>query len=289
MFVYLNGRFVDRAQALVPVEDRAFLFGDGVYEVLRLTAGRFFEPERHERRLRASLEAIEIRHDDADAGRLLGIAREVLARNDLHEGDALVYLQVSRGVAPRRHHYPPAGTAPTVYVSATSFVPRTAECSAGVAAITHPDLRWGRCDIKSVNLLPNVMANQLAHARGGYEAVLLREGVVTEATHSSVFGVVGGELRTHPLGHAVLPGVTREVVLELARSSGIPVREAPMREAELRTAEELFLTGTSTDVMPIVRLDDAAVGVGRPGPVARRLGEALAKWRAEGAPAGALR
>jgi D-alanine transaminase len=150
-------------------------------------------------------------------------------------------------------------------------MPKTKECTYGVAAITHPDLRWQRCDLKTVNLLPNVLANQQATARGAYEAILLREGIATEGTHSSLFAVVGGELRTHPNGPWVLPGVTRDVVLDLARAAGVPVREEAVTARELAAASELFLTGTTTDVMPVTQVDGRPVGSGAPGPVTRQL------------------
>ena len=284
MEVFLNGAYLERSDARVSIDDRGFLFGDGVYEVLRTTAGRVFEPERHQRRLRHSLAAVRIDHPDADAEKLLLVAEELIRRNGLESSDALVYMQVTRGTAVRTHYFPPADTAPTVFVSAGPFVRRTAECTRGVAAITHPDLRWGRCDIKSVNLLANVLANQYAHERGCYEAVLLRDGIVTEATHSAVFGVVKGELRTHPANERVLPSITREVVLELAGQLGIPVREEPLSERELRSVDELFLASTTADAMPVVMLDGAPVGNGAPGPIAGTLLAALLRWRATGHP-----
>ena len=277
---WLNGEYLPRDRAMVPVDDRGFVFGDGVYEVLRSTAGRLFEPARHLARLGESLAAIRIAHERATPTRILEVVRELLERNGLAAADATAYVQVTRGVAPRRHAFPEAGTAPTVFVSVAPFSPRVRECTEGVAAITHPDVRWGRCDIKSINLLANVLANEAAHARGAYEAVLVRDdGTVTEATHSSVFGVVDDQLRTHPLGERVLPGVTRARVIELARELGLPLRERPLQLAEVARASELFLTGTTTDVMPIVTLDERPVGVGRPGRMSRMLYEALMRAR----------
>ena len=277
---WLNGEYVPRERAMVPVDDRGFVFGDGVYEVLRSTGGRLFEPARHLERLADSLTAIRIEHERADPLRILEVVRELLDRNGLGSADATAYVQVTRGVAPRRHAFPVAGTAPTVFVSVAAFAPRVRECTEGVAAITHPDVRWGRCDIKSINLLANVLANEAAHARDAYEAVLVRDdGTVTEATHSSVFAVVGGEIRTHPLGGRVLPGVTRARVIELALELGLPLREHPLQLQELEDASELFLTGTSTDVMPVVALDGRLIGDGRPGRMTRMLYEALMRAR----------
>ena len=277
---WLNGEYVPRDRAMVPVDDRGFVFGDGVYEVLRTTAGRLFEPGRHLERLAASLAAIGIDPQGAGIPRILEVVRELLVRNGLAAGNATAYVQVTRGVAPRRHAFPAAGTPPTVFVSVAEFAPRVRECTEGVAAITHPDVRWGRCDIKSINLLANVLANEAAHARDAYEAVLVRDdGTVTEATHSSVFAVVDRELRTHPLGERVLPGVTRARVIELARELGLPLREHALQLSDLARASELFLTGTSTDVMPIVTLDARPIGEGRPGRMTRMLYEALMRAR----------
>ena len=280
---WLNGEYLPRDRAMVPVDDRGFVFGDGVYEVLRSTGGRLFEPERHLERLAASLAAIRIAHERTNPATILDVVRGLFDRNGLATSDATAYVQVTRGVAPRRHAFPDEGTPPTVFVSVAAFAPRVRECTEGVAAITHPDQRWARCDIKSVNLLANVLANEAAHARGAYEAVLVREdGTVTEATHSSVFAVLDGELRTHPLTERVLPGVTRARVLELARELGLPVRESALQLRELPSASELFLTGTSTDVMPIVTLDDRRIGDGRPGRMTRMLYEALMRARSRG-------
>ena len=272
--VYFGGRIVPRGQAAVSIDDRAFLFGDGVYEVVRVLGGRFIEAERHLRRLDRSLREIALPAPTFD---LLAVASELLRRNGLSNREAIVYVQVSRGAAVRQHAFPPAGGAPTVLVTVTPFGARPGAAD-GVAAITLPDLRWSRCDIKSVNLLPNVLAAQRAAEAGAFEAILVRDGVVTEATRSNVLAVVGGVVRTHPAGPLILPGVTREVVLDLAAPAGIPVREDEIGADELFAAEEVFLTGTTADVLPVVAIDGRPVGDGRPGPLGRRLGELLAQW-----------
>jgi D-alanine transaminase len=216
---------------------------------------------------------------------------------------------VTRGAAPRGHAFPPPGTPPTVYAFAQRLDPPDALRARGAACVTYPDLRWGRCDLKTVNLLPNVLARQAAAAAGAFEAVLVRaapgasdvggadgalvgdvpgpadDGVVTEGSLSSVFAVVGGELRTHPLGPRVLPGVTRAEVLEIAAELGVRAREAACTLGELRGAEEVMVANTTADVLPVVALDGRPVGDGRPGPVARALGEALAARVGRRAPA----
>lgn len=272
--VYLGGEIVPRDRATVSIDDRGFLFGDAVYEVIRVVRGRFIEPERHLRRLARSLREVGL---PAPALDLLGVATDLIRRNDLGGREATVYAQVSRGAAPRQHAFPPSGTPPTVLVTAMPFTPRTDLVASGVAVITLPDVRWSRCDIKSVNLLPNVLAAQRAAEAGAFEAILVRDGVVTEATRSNVLAVVGGVVRTHPTGPLILPGVTREVVLELASGAGIPVREEELGADELFAAEEVLLTGTTADVTPVVTVDGRAVGEGRPGPVGRRLGALLAE------------
>lgn len=274
--VFLNGEFLDRERAAIPLDDRGFLFGDGVYEVCRAVQGRFFELPAHWERLESGLKALRISTEEyLDAGRFVEIARRLLEENDLEGTQATVYLQVTRGAARRTHAFPPAGTRPTVYASAAGFeVPRALRES-GAAAITLPDLRWARCDIKSVNLLPNVMAKQQAVEAGAFEAVLLRDGIVTEGASSNVFGVLAGELRTHPLAPAILPGITRIVVLELASELGIAVREQPILAEELPRLQELFATGTTTDVQPLVALDGRPVGDGRPGEFTRALQRGL--------------
>jgi len=271
--VFFGGEFVSRGRAAVSIDDRGFLFGDAVYEVIRAVRGRFIEPERHLRRLARSLREVGL---PAPALDLLAVAADLIRRNDLGGREATVYAQVSRGAAPRQHAFPPSGTPPTVLVTATPFTPRTDLIAGGVAVITLPDVRWSRCDIKSVNLLPNVLAAQRAAEAGAFEAILVRDGVVTEATRSNVLAVVGGVVRTHPTGPLILPGVTREVVLELAVGAGIPVREKELGADELFAAEEVLLTGTTADVTPVVVVDGRPVGEGRPGPSGRRLGALLA-------------
>lgn len=275
--VFLNGAYVPRDRAVVSVDDRGFLFGDGVYEVVRVAHGEYVDADRHLARLRRSLAELRLRDPGSDGTDLLAIGRELLRRRQIgREVQAVVYLQVTRGAAARRHAFPPADTPPTVFVSAWEFAPKHELMRTGVTAIVHPDERWQRCDIKSVNLLPNVLANQKATEQGAYEAILVRDGRVTEGTHTNVFAVIDGVLRTHPNGPAILPGVTREVVLELARAARIETREEGFDLTELARGSEAFVTGTTTDVMPLTAIDGRAVGDGRPGPVARLLGERLA-------------
>jgi D-alanine transaminase len=279
MLVYLNGDYVPRERALIPVDDRGFLFGDGIYEVTRAVGGQLFEPERHARRLRRGVDGLRIALPAGAEHELVRVSERLLAENEMHDGEATVYVQVTRGaVAPRTHQFPPAGTPPTIYVGTTRFTAPDAVRERGVAVTTFPDIRWGRCDLKTVNLLPNVLAKQAAVDAGAFEGVFVRDGVVTEGAQTTIFAVVDGTLRTHPLSERILPSVTREVVLELAAELRIAAREEAFTLEELRgAASEAFLASTTSDVMPVVSVDGAAIGEGRPGAVGRALGDALAR------------
>jgi D-alanine transaminase len=283
--VHLAGEYLPAREARVDVDDRGFLFGDGVYEALRALNGTVFEEEAHLRRLQRGLAGLEIRSEPAvEPARLQSICRRLLELNALEEGHALVYLQVTRGVAPRTHHFPDVRTELTVYASATLFVPPRELQENGATAITQPDQRWKRCDLKTINLLPNVLAKQHAREAGATEALLVREGVITEGSHTNVFAVVDGVVRTHPCTAEILPGITREVVLGLARGAGLPVEERAIDISELPLAEEVFLTGTTTDLIPITCIDGRPVGDGRPGPVSRVLLERYLAFMRDPAP-----
>jgi len=269
MIVSLNGFFLPKEQARISPDDRGFLFGDGVYEAVRSFDGHLFRAAAHWLRLRRSLAAIGL--DGPGESEVRGIAESLLEKNGLLGGEATVYLQVTRGAAPRRHSYPKPPVPPTVYAFAAPFALPPEKCDAGVWVITVPDLRWGRCDIKGTSLLPNVMANEQAHAAGAHEAILVREGVVTEGSHSNFAGIRDGTLITHPADKFILNGITRLVVLDLCRELSIPVDESALTESELPTLDEAVVLGTTNDVLPVVRINNCIIGNGRPGPVTRRL------------------
>lgn len=276
MLCYLNGEFIPRSDARISIEDRGFIFGDGVYEVWRVVEGQLFESERHLSRLASGLRELRIAEPDIiDPEIMASVAERVLRESGLTTGEATLYVEVTRGVSPRAHAFPAKPVEPTVFVMANPMKSSDVQRATGVSVITVEDVRWLRCNIKTVQLLPNVLAKQAATEKGAYEAVLVRSGIVTEGSHTNLFGVFNGEIRTHPLSNLILPGVTRAVVLELAHELGLTVREEAMRESELASADELFLTGTTTDVMPIVRVNEKTIGSGRPGPTALRLNEAL--------------
>lgn len=273
--VYLNGDYVAKGAAALAVDDRGFAFGDGVYEVVRAIRGQLFEWGAHAERLGRSLAGLRIELGADRIAALEGVCLKLLRDNGLVGGEASVYLAVTRGAAPRVHQFPPPGTPPTVFASATRFTERRELKHAGCKAIVAEDLRWARCDWKTLNLLGSVLARQAAVEAGAYEAILVRDGVVTEASSSTVFAVLGGVIRTHPLGPRILPSVTRKLVLEFAGERGLAVRETAVTEAELRRADEIFVCGTMTDVMPVVALDGVPVGSGGPGPIAVQLRDAL--------------
>lgn len=266
----LNGEIMPAAQAMVPIWDRGFLFGDSVYEVYRLYGGRCWLEAAHTERLRRSLRELEFPEVDLD--RLDDRVRRTIAASGVLEGT--VYVQLTRGVAPRLHAFPRPPAAPTEVIvvrpyddSGTARLRET-----GVDVISHPDLRWGRCDVKSTNLLANVLANEEAHRRGCYEAVLVDEaGVVTEATHSSVLWVRQGRLGGTPEGPIILPGTTRGMVLRLARDLGIPFEPGRISLVDLLECDEVLLVGTTIEVLPIRKIDDRPIGDGSAGPTARRL------------------
>ena len=271
MIVYLNGEFRPAEEAKVSVLDRGFIFGDGVYEVWRVVEGKLFEHARHDRRLKRGLKTLEIAYPDKDVEALAGVAQRLLKDNEMLRGEGTFYVEITRGAAPRTHAYPPAGTKPTVFGMVSKFEVPHALREAGATCITDTDVRWLRCDVKTVQLLPNVMSKQKAAAAGAMEAIYVRDGIVTEGTHTSVLGVVDGTLVTHPLGPLILPSVTREIVLEIAREQGVPVRERPFSREEMFELDELFVSGTTTDVTPIVEVDGKRIGSGKPGPVSRQL------------------
>jgi D-alanine transaminase len=271
MTVYLNGQYLNAEDAKISVLDRGFIFGDGVYEVWRVVDGKLFEHARHDRRLRRGLKSLEIDVESRAIDGLAVVADRLLRENDLLQGEGTFYVEITRGAAPRTHAYPPAGTKPTILGMVSKFEVPHAARAAGMKAITQPDTRWLHCDIKTVQLLPNCMAKQKASVAGALEAIFIRDGIVTEGTHTSVLGVKNGELLTHPLGPLILPSVTRELILEIARELNVPVRERGFTEEELFQLDELFVSGTTTDVTPIVDVDGRRIGAGKPGPVSKQL------------------
>jgi D-alanine transaminase len=270
VIVYLNGRYLPREEAHISPEDRGFLFADAIYEVVRFGAGRPYRLQEHLKRMADGLTAIRI---PADPSFFPVVASRLLTENGLDKEDALVYAQVSRGAAPRYHPFPPEGTPPTVFASARLTDPPPPP--SGGRAILVPDERWGRCDIKSVMLLPNVLASQKAREANAIEAILFRDGIAWEGTKANLFASVKGRLRTAPRGPHILPGVTRAAALEAAAALGYPIEERPIALDELFAADEVFLASTTLWTYPLVEVEGRRIGTGQPGPVAARIREVL--------------
>ncbi len=264
----LNGLLMPLEEARVPVLDRGFLFGDAVYEVLRVYAGRPWLVDEHFRRLATSLDAIRI--TGIDLHRLRERMHATITAGPFRE--AIVYIQITRGVAPRSHRFPiQAEPSELLYVDEFHDPYENARRD-GARAVLQPDRRWDRCDIKSTNLLANVLAMQAASEAGCTEALLyLPDGTITEGTHTSAFGVCDGKLLTAPQSHDILPGITRRLVLRLAQRAGIQITEGRLQRDRLEDVSEVFLTGTTSEILPIIQLDGRAVGGGKPGPVTQRL------------------
>lgn len=265
---YVNGRFGPLADAVVSVEDRGFQFGDGVYEVIRTYRGQPFSIEAHLARLERSAKALQLPFGRTRA-QWTSLIHEGLRLSRFPE--TKIYLQITRGQAPRDHPFP-LDLAPTTVLTFRELRPLEPSVrNAGVQAMTVEDIRWGRCDIKSVNLLANVLARQRAKEAGAFEAILVRGGMVTEGSVSNVVVVRNGALQTAPEGNRILSGVTRAIVLELAKKDGLPVSEAFVSREDMLTASEVFLTGTTVEVLSVVGVDGQAIGDGTPGTVSRLL------------------
>jgi len=264
-----NGEVLPLEDVKVSVLDRGFLFGDGIYEALRVYGGKPFLLREHMDRLKRSLKEVSI---DADVDAFEKRTLSLLERSGVKEG--LIYQQVTRGVYPRVHKFPPKGTKPNelVWVKEFTETPFADFRQTGAAVVTVPDVRWKRCDIKSVNLLANCMAAEAAAQAGCQEALLIAEdGSIVEGSHTSAFGVKDGRVWTMPLGPHILPGITRALVLKLANRANIEVIERCLLKSELSQIDELFLTGTTSEVLPVTKVDGQNVGSGKPGPVTLKL------------------
>jgi D-alanine transaminase len=270
VIVYLNGEYMPKDQARISPEDRGFLFADAIYEVVRFWHGKGYHLDHHIERMRDGLAALRI---EVDPGFYRDVSTRLLEENGLADGDAIVYAQISRGPAPRTHAFPPAGTKPTVFAFARAADPEPP--AGGGKAILVPDERWGRCDIKTVMLLPNILAAQAAREAGAVDAVLTRDGIAWEGTKANLFCVCDGAVRTAPNGHRILPGVTRGAAIDAARRMGLTVEEKPIPIDDLFTAEEVFLASTTMWTYALIEIDGRRIGEGKPGRVTQALKEQL--------------
>lgn len=269
-FAILNGDIVNRAEAKVDIEDRGYVFGDGVYEVIRVYNGKMFTVKEHLERFERSSANIGI-HLPYGTEQITGMLEELVEKNNLQLG--IIYMQVTRGVAPRVHAFPDQNVTPAL-TAFTREMPRPlAGLANGVKTILTEDIRWLRCDIKSLNLLGNILAKQKAAEQGCYEAIQHRGQDVTEGSSSNIFIVKNGIITTHQSDNLILKGITKDVILQLCSANNIPVEERTFTLDELAAADEVFLSSTTSEVMPIVELDGKKVGNGAPGPVTRKLQE----------------
>jgi D-alanine transaminase len=269
--VYLNGEFLPLDQAKIPVLDRGFLFGDGVYEVIPVYGGQPLRLTEHLRRLDRSLSAILIESPLTDE-----IWAEIIDRLIDGSDDQQIYIQVTRGVQPKRDHAIPQSVAPTVFAMASKIAPIP---SGGIKAVTVTDIRWDRCDIKAITLLSNVLLRQEAISRGAAEAVIIRNGLALEGAASNLFIVKDKVIITPPKGETILPGITRDLVLEIAQAAGFTTTERPISVPELRTADEIWFTSSTREILSVTELDDTPVSNGQPGPIWRAVLAAYQEYK----------
>ena len=270
MIVYFNDKYIPHEEVKVSPFDRAFLFSDGVYEALRTYNGKLFCLNDHLKRLKYSLNELDIDFNDFDL--IENICTKLVDINKI-KTDFSVYLQISRGVSfPRTHHYED-NLIPNVFAFINSIKDNSKQITEGVKVILEKDLRWLRCDIKSTSLLPSVMANQNAITKNAYEAILFRDDFITEGSHTNFFAIKNNKIYTTPLSNYILSGVTRKVVLELCKENKIDNSEEHINVYKLKDFDEFFITGTTTEVTPIIQIDDWIVGNGKPGNITRKLQE----------------
>jgi D-alanine transaminase len=271
--VYLNGEYLPLADAKVSVLDRGFLFGDGVYEVIPAYKGRLFRLEDHIARLNNSLNGIRLplSHSVADWEAIF----RPLLENDK---DQSVYLQITRGYAPKRDHGFPEQVVPTIFAMSSELKPFAGRTS-GIKAVTLDDTRWQLCNIKAITLLSNILLRQEAIDQGCAEAILVRNGYVVEGAASNLFAVLDGELITPPKSHEILPGITRDVILELAAANNIPSREDVIALEALENASEIWVTSSIREIVPVVELDGKHIGDGKPGPIWTRMDDLLQAYK----------
>ena len=273
MIVFFNHIFISKAQVRIEPDDRGFLFADGVYEVIRSYRGKLFKADEHIARLNRSLRYLRI--DIPHKINFKNVSARLIEDNNLKDEDASIYIQITRGSAPRKHSFPEEDIPSTIYASASPFQRPEKKQAQGVKVILEPDNRWARCDIKSIALLPNVLANQRAKEEDAEEAILIRDGVALEGSHSSFCGVFNNRLVTAPKSDYILAGITRDVVLQLCQKLNIVVNEFPIFSNRLKAADELMILSTTMEVMPVIQVNDLKVGNGKPGPVTQKLQQAF--------------
>lgn len=273
---YYNGTLVPKSEISISPDDRGFLFADGVYEVVRWYEGYFYDMDSHIKRIKRGLGELRINWSNADI--FPSIANDLIKQNKLENQPAMLYLQVTRGVARRTHTFPSPEVSPTVYAHVWSFFPESLSNESGIKVMLKEDIRWSRCDIKSIALLPNTLSFQEAYEKGMKECIFVHKGLITEGSHSNIFFVIDGSLYTHPESNNILSGVTRKNILRIANESGINVREEALPENRISCIQEAFVTNTSAEVTPVIEIGGNIVGQGVPGSITRIISE---KFKAE--------
>jgi len=277
--VYLNGEFLTADQAKVSVFDRGFLLGDGVYEVIPVYAGKCFQLDGHLLRLQKSLSGVRMNNPHSDI-EWQALIKQLIALNG--GGDQSLYLQVTRGVAPREHIFP-EGVTPTAFAMSNPLKPVSEKYKTqGAAAITLADIRWQNCHIKAITLLPNSLLKQQAHEAGALEALLIRDGYLTEGAASNAYVVIQGTIYTAPKDEKVLPGITRDVVIDIANMNNLPLIEKAVTEQQLKQADEIWISSSTKEVVAITQLDGEAVAGGVPGPIWQKMDGLYQQYKLKG-------
>ncbi|MFH0990111.1 MAG: aminotransferase class IV [bacterium] len=273
MWIYLNNDYIELEQARLSPFDRGFLFSDGVYEVIRFyPLSGYFQADAHLERLRYGLDQLRI--TGVNLEELKEITADLLNKNEHHHAQAIAYIQVTRGsYYPRQHFFPPASTQPTLFITTSPFKPHTDEIEQGARVLLERDIRWSRCDIKTIALLPNILSRQNAVDQQACETIWSRDGFITEGTHTNFCAIQNGTLLTPPKSNFILSGITRQVVLDLCRDLHIPWNETPIKESLLKDLEECMIIGTTTEITPVISINATLIGNGKPGTVTRKLQE----------------
>ena len=272
MIIYFNGSYINDEDCFISPYDRGFLFSDGIYEVIKYTGKKFFEFDSHLARLKNGLKFLKIEFELS--GKFIEICNELIVKNNLEDIPSIAYIQITRGISkPRNHLFPGIGTRPTLLVNVSELKPENEKH--GFKVILTEDIRWSACNIKATLLLPNVLALQKAHENNADEALLVRDGFITEGSHTNFFSVRDGNIYTAPLSNHILPGITRKVVLNICREIGIPVFEVSIKADELYKYNEMFLTSTKMDIVPVTQVEDRLINNGIPGPITIKLSKIL--------------
>jgi len=271
--VYLNNQYLPLCEAKVSVMDRGFLFGDGIYEVIPSYSGKLFHFQKHMERLESSLSSIRLANP-YDREQWLEILTPLLDENL----DQSVYVQITRGVTEKRDHAFPQNVTPTVFAMSSTIVPFE-NLDSGAKALSVDDSRWELCNVKATTLLANILLRQQAIEKGGVEAILVKDGYVTEGAASNIFAVIDGILITPPKGHEILPGITRDVILDLAKQNNIPYSEDIISLDALQTASEIWLTSSTREIIPVVQLDNETIANGKPGPIWKAMNQLFQAYK----------